>query len=370
MNEKRLAALRRHMAQLNVDAFLVSNAENRRYLSGFAGSSGELIITPEAAFIVTDFRYFEQVQDEAPAFTLHKQTELLSDAVGELLHELRPARLGFEADAMTVAGYKHRRQAAPQSLQWVATEGLLLSMRARKDEEEIALLRKAQTITDRAFARFLRHLRPGRSERELAWELEVMLHELGAEGPSFDTIVAIGENAALPHYRPYGRGRGERIAQEGDLVLVDFGARVAGYHADMTRTVFLDEPDETFRRVYETCLGALEVALQTIRPGVNARRAHEAVHDYLRDHGYGENFGHGLGHGVGLAIHEQPAISWRAPEETEIPVNSVVTLEPGIYIPGRGGVRIEDLVVVREDGIENLTHATKAIDAWRHRTDS
>lgn len=361
MTESRIEALRRQMQNMDAGAFLVTNDENRRYLSGFTGSSGTLVITPEDAYIVTDFRYFEQVDREVPAYTLHKQTGFMRDAVGELLDDLQPARLGFEADSLTVAQYKNWREAAPDGITWVATEKLLKQIRARKDDAEIRRLRRAQELTDRAFERFLILVRPGKTERELAWELDVTLHELGTEGPAFETIVAAGENSSLPHYRP-----GDREVRSGDIVLVDFGAVVEGYHADMTRTLVIGEPDDEYRHVYDVCMGALHAAEETIHAGMNCRDAHEVAHEYLRQHDYGDNFGHSLGHGVGLSIHEEPALSPRAPEKATIPLNSAITLEPGIYISGWGGIRIEDLVIARNDGVEILTQTTKDIDAWRH----
>lgn len=361
MIQPRIEALRRQMQTMDAGAFLVTNDENRRYLSGFTGSSGALVVTSDGAYIVTDFRYYEQVEREVPAFTLYKQSGLMRTAIGELLDELQPARLGFEADSLTVAQYKNWRGSAPESITWVATDGLLKQIRARKDDVEIRRLRRAQEVTDQAFERFLTLVQPGKTELALAWELEVTLHELGAEGPAFETIVAAGENASLPHYRP-----GDREVQSGDMVLVDFGAVVDGYHADMTRTLVVGEPDDEYRHVYEACLGALTAAEETIHAGMNCREAHEVAHEYLRQHDYGDNFGHSLGHGVGLSIHEEPALSPRAPEDATIPGNSAVTIEPGIYIPGWGGIRIEDLVIVGPDGVEILTQSTKDIDAWRH----
>lgn len=361
MDETRLNAVRRQMQQVNADAVLITQYENRRYVSGFTGSNGALLITPDDAYIVTDFRYFEQVAHEAPGFTLHKQIELMRDALAELLEQVQPERLAFEADGLTVAQYKNRREVAPESITWIATEGLVEQLRVRKDDEEVANLRRAQEITDRAFERFLQLVQPGRTERELAWELEVTLHELGGD-KAFDIIVAVGENAVLPHYKP---SPGERVVREGDMVLVDFGARVAGYHADMTRTLYVGEPDEKYRTVYETCREALELAEREIHAGMNVHAAHDVVHDFLEERGYGENFGHGLGHGVGLAIHEEPKMGPHAPKDGIVPAGSAVTLEPGIYVPGWGGVRIEDLVIVRTDGLEILTQSTKDIDAWR-----
>lgn len=361
MVESRIEVLRRQMQNMDADVFLVTNAENRRYLSGFTGSSGTLVVARNDTYIVTDFRYFEQVAREVPAYTLHKQTGLMQDAVGELLDDLQPARLGFEADSLTVAQYKNWRETAPDGITWVATEGLLKQIRAHKDDAEIRRLRKAQEMTDRAFEHFLTLIQPGKTELELAWELDVTLHELGAEGPAFETIVAVGENSSLPHYRP-----GDREVEAGDIVLVDFGAVVEGYHADMTRTLIVGDPDDEYRHVYDVCLGALNAAEEAIHAGMNCREAHDLVHEYLRQYDYGDNFGHSLGHGVGLSIHEEPALSPRAPEEATIPLNSAITLEPGIYISGWGGIRIEDLVIARSDGVEILTQSTKDIDAWRH----
>ncbi|MDQ7030690.1 MAG: Xaa-Pro peptidase family protein [Ardenticatenia bacterium] len=357
----RLTALRTTMADHGADAFLISNAHNRRYFSGFTGSSGLLLITPEEAHVITDFRYYEQVQREAPAFSLHRQTGRLEEALGELLAEVRPSRVAFEADDVTVAAFERWRQVAPQGTEWVSTEEVGKRLRATKDEEELNLLRRAQAITDAAFERFLVEVEPGRTERELAWRLEVILRELGADDVSFEIIVAVGDHAALPHYHPHP---GERPVQQNDIVLVDFGAQVGGYHADMTRTFVVGEPDEMFTRVYQACLGALEAVEAAVRAGMGCREADQVARAYLEDQGFGEHFGHSLGHGVGLEVHERPYLSFRAPADDVIPTNSVITLEPGIYVPGWGGVRIEDLAIAREDGLDVLTQTTKAIDAW------
>ncbi len=358
---RRLATLRQVMAEREADAFLVSNAYNRRYFSGFTGSSGVLLVTPDEAYIVTDFRYYEQAQQEAPDFTLHKQTGRMEESLGELLARVAPRRLAFEADHVTVAAFDRWREEVPEEIEWVPTEEVGWNVRAVKDEGEISLLRRAQAITDRAFERFLLEVEPGRTERELAWRLEVILRELGADDVSFDIIVAVGDHAALPHYHPLP---GDRAVAPGDIVLVDFGAQVGGYHADMTRTFVVGEPDEQFRRVYAACLGALELAEATICAGMSCYDADRVARDHLEAQGFGDQFGHSLGHGVGLEVHEKPFLSFRAPPEETIPANSVVTIEPGVYIPGWGGVRIEDLAVVRDDGLEILTQSTKAIDAW------
>ncbi len=359
--DHRLSALRSVMAEYGADAFLISNAYNRRYFSGFTGSSGLLLITPEQAHVITDFRYYEQVQNEAPHFSLHRQTGRLEEALGELLARVCPRRIAFEADDVTVSAFERWKHVAPETAEWVPTEEVGKRLRAVKDESELALLRRAQALTDAAFERFLVEVEPGRTERELAWRLEVILRELGADDVSFEIIVAVGDHAALPHYHP---NPGERAVREGDMVLVDFGAQVGGYHADMTRTFVVGEPDEMFARVYRACLGALEAVEEAVHAGMSCREADRVARASLEAQGFGEHFGHSLGHGVGLEVHERPYLSFRASDDDTIPANSVVTLEPGVYIPGWGGVRIEDLAIVREDGLEVLTQATKAIDAW------
>ena len=362
MTQRRLSALRERMRDVGVDTFLVTNATNVRYLSSFTGSNGTLVITDDAQFIVTDFRYFEQAAHEAPDFQLVRQTGGLPNAIAEALQLAGSRRVAFEADDVTVALFDELQRHAPQGVRFEPTREVIIRLRAVKDADEIETLRRAQRITDEAFERWVALVQPGITEAELAWKLEIILRELGAQGPSFDIIVAVGDHSALPHYHPVP---GDRAVRPNDIVLVDFGALVDGYHADMTRTLYVGDPDERFREVYSAVLEALHHAETHLRAGMSNRDADALARDLLTARGFGEAFGHSLGHGVGLEIHEFPRLSPRAAEDEIVPAHSVVTIEPGIYLPGWGGVRIEDLAVVHEDGIEILTRSPKAVDFWK-----
>ncbi len=362
MSQNRLARLRNQMHDLNVDTFLVTNATNVRYLSGFTGSNGTLVITHDTQFIVTDFRYYEQVAHEVPDFRLVRQTAGLPAAIAEALQHAGSRRVAFEADALTIALFEEIQHHAPDGITFEPTREIIIRLRSVKDTQEIETLRRAQRITDEAFDRWLTLVQPGITEAELAWKLEVILRELGAQGPSFDIIVAVGDHSAMPHYHPVP---GDRAVRPNDIVLVDFGALVDGYHADMTRTLYVGEPDERFREVYAAVLDALHHTETTLRAGMRAREADALARERLTERGFGDAFGHSLGHGVGLEIHEFPRLSPRAAEDEIVPANSVVTIEPGVYLPGWGGVRIEDMVVVHEDGVDILTRSPKAVDFWK-----
>jgi Xaa-Pro aminopeptidase len=356
----RLDQLRATLQEQELDAFLVSDSKNRVYLSGFTGSSGALLVTTDQAFLITDFRYFEQAERQAPTWTLWKQTASLFEAIRALVEEIAPSRLGFEADVVTVSDWNRFRKEGPGETEWIETSGLLPRMRAIKSPEEVALIRAAQRITDEAATHLPRLIQPGRTEKQVAWDLHLLLHDLGADGPAFDSVVASGPNAALPHYRP-----GDRVIEAGEIVLVDFGARVGGYHSDMTRTYFTGEPGEEYTRIFNIVLDALHQAEASIQPGLGAKAADAVARDLIQGHGHGEHFGHGLGHGVGLDIHELPSLSFRVSEEEQLQAGNVITIEPGIYLPGWGGVRIEDLALVTEDGIDIFTTTPKDPDAWR-----
>lgn len=356
----RVDQLRGQIAEKELDALLVTGDNNRAYLSGFTGSSGALLVTPDATYLVTDFRYFEQAGRQAPDWELWKQTGSVSQAIGELLKKVAPARLGFEADALTVSEWRTYQKAGPEGVEWVETEGVVRRLRARKSADEVEAIRRAQRITDAAALQLPRIIQPGKTEKEVAWELEKTMRDLGADGPAFEIIVASGPNAALPHHHPTDRTIGEN-----EIVLVDFGAKLDGYHSDMTRTYFTGEPPAEYAHIYNIVLDALDLSEQGIKAGVGAKAADAIARDFIGEHDHPNDFGHSLGHGIGLEIHELPPLSFRAQDEEKLEVGQIVTIEPGIYLHGWGGVRIEDLALVTEDGIEIFTTTTKDIDAWQ-----
>lgn len=351
--EERIERLRASLRERGLDALLITQAENRRYLSGFTGSAGLLIVTQEAAILLVDFRYTEQAGRQSPHCEVVQVSGRTEEDIVPYLQRLGGKRWGFESAYVTVSQYEKLRPTfASADITLEGVEGLVETLRASKDEGEVALLRRAIEITDTAFAHFLAWVRPGVTEKEAAWEIEKTMRELGAEGLAFDTILAGGANGAMAH-----AVASERPLQVGEPIVIDMGAVYEGYHADMTRTIVLGRPDERFWEIYHLVREAQERAEAGIRAGVSGVEADRLARQVIEAAGYGEQFGHGLGHGVGLGTHEPLRLS-RLSTDT-LPLGATVTVEPGIYLPGWGGVRIEDVVLVKEDGAEILTGSTK-----------
>jgi Xaa-Pro aminopeptidase len=336
-----------------IDALLVSQPENRRYASGFTGSTAWLLISRDGALIATDSRYWEQAAEECPDYELVKVQGGAAKMLPEMLARLGVRRAGFESQSATYAEVDDWRAAAPDC-NWIPTKDLVIGIRAVKDADELAVLRQAIRLADEALADTLAKIRPGMTEREVAWLIESYLRTHGAESVSFDTIVASGPNGARPHARA-----GDAPIVAGEPIVIDMGARLGGYCSDITRTVCLGQPNdpERFWAVYETVLKAQLAAEAAIRPDASGQAVDAIARDLITAAGYGENFGHGLGHGVGLAVHEAPVLSRTV--DYPLMAGQVVTVEPGIYLTGWGGVRIEDIVAVTENGVEVLTAAPK-----------
>ena len=354
----RLQRLRKLLSGEELDAFLVSTPENRRYLSGFTGSAGHLLVTEREAVLATDFRYVEQAKAQAPSWRVRQVPNDLS-WFAELASELDLARIGFESDSVTVSHYQGlvqslRERSAAEKVSLIATSGLVERLRVVKDPEELALMQRAAEIADRAMETVAPTIRPGQTERAIAWELERGMRELGAEAVSFEIIVAAGPNGAMPHHRP-----SERPVEAGEPIVIDMGARHRGYCSDLTRTVFAGEPDPLFRKVYDIVLGAQLTAMALIRPGMSGEEADALARQVIKEAGYGDAFGHGLGHGVGLAIHEAPRLGLGSSQVLE--EGMAFSIEPGVYLSGQGGVRIEDMVVLEKEGVRSLSKACKAL---------
>jgi Xaa-Pro aminopeptidase len=351
--QHRLTEVRRLLEAKNLPALLVMQAENRRYLSGFTGSAGVLLITPTRAILSTDFRYWEQGAQQALDFKVYPGKGSLKDFLPSLVVEAgSPARIGFESNTVTVAQHQEMQMAMPQ-IEWSGVNGLIENVRAVKDADELALTQKTIDLAEDGLRYLLAILEPGMTERQAAWELEKYLRAHGADALSFSTIVASGPNAALPHHHP-----SERVIQANEPITIDWGAEIDGYRSDLTRTIVLGEPDAKFREIYGIVLKAQLNAIANIKAGQTGKEADAFARDVIVAAGYGDNFGHGLGHGVGLAVHEQPRASYTV-EDERLPVNSILTVEPGIYLPGWGGVRIEDMVLVKDKGVEVLSHFEK-----------
>jgi len=351
MTEKRLLRLRSLMAEDNLDAMFVAQPENRRYLSGFTGSAGVLIITPERALLATDFRYYEQVRQQAPDFTLVQVTGKVAPALASTTQDLDLKRVGFESHVLTVEEYETWKAEMP-GITWVPTSGRVESLREIKDSREMSSLEEAVRLADEAMQHVYDWIRPGVTEKQVAWELEVYMRTRGADNVSFDTIVAAGKRGAMSHAVPT-----DRSIEQGEPVVIDMGARYEGYCSDMTRSFCIGEATEAYVELWNLVLRAQEAAEEGIHGGISGKEADAIARRIICAAGYEDKFGHGLGHGVGLAIHEGPRASVTA--EAPIRAGSVVTVEPGIYDPGWCGIRIEDMVHVTEDGCRVLTQCPK-----------
>lgn len=350
----RIERVRECLAGQGLPALLVTGPDNIYYLAGFSGSAGALLITDTRRFLVSDFRYVQQAAEETPEWEFILAEGPIEASLASLFTDLQLAEVGFEAGHVTCAAYQALAgEQRPYALR--ATGDIVERVRIVKDSDEIARIREAVRITDEAYAHLTGLVRPGVTERELALEAEWFMRRHGAEAVAFPIIVAAGAHGALPHAQP-----GDRAVQPGDLVVVDMGARFAHYCADMTRTFAVAEATPIARDIYRICAEAQRAGVEGISAGISGREADRIVRDVIVAAGYGEQFGHGTGHGVGVEIHEAPRLS-RLGEGT-LPTGAVVTVEPGIYLPGVGGVRIEDLVIVREQGIEILTAAPKPME--------
>jgi Xaa-Pro aminopeptidase len=349
----RVELLRGRLQSAGLDGLLVSQPENRRYLSGFTGSAGWLLISAEQAMLATDFRYYEQATLESPLFELVKLGSGLPQSLAGTLQRTSIRRLGFESDHATFNDVQAWSKSAP-SYEWVPVQGVVEGLRAVKDPEEVAEIREAVSLADAAFVDAAEHLRPGITELELAWRIETFMRTHGAEGVSFELIVAGGPNGARPHARAT-----RAPLPLGEPIVIDIGARVNGYCSDLTRTVCLGQPNDPgrFWEIFTTVLRAQQAAEAAIRPGLTGEEVDAVARDLISEAGYAEFFGHGLGHGVGLAIHEEPRASRTNP--SALVAGNVLTIEPGIYLPGWGGVRIEDMVHLSETGADVLSAAPK-----------
>lgn len=344
----RLTALRQKMSELKLDALMFYKPVNRYYVSGFTGTTGTVLITQTDQFFLTDFRYIAQAKTQCPDFTV-VQTSQAEPIYGKI-NEHVTGRLGFEDDFMTVESYGLFSTKLEAEL--VPMKRLVEELRLYKDETEIELMQQAQSIADEAFTYILDFIRPGVSEISVANELIRFMKAKGAERESFDIIVASGVRGALPH-----GVASEKLIEAGDLVTLDFGCVYQGYCSDMTRTVAVGPLNDKQREIYDIVLRAQEAALAAVKPGITGAELDAIARDIITEAGYGEQFGHGLGHGVGLEVHEGPSISRIGTQPIE--AGMIITDEPGIYVDGFGGVRIEDIILVTKEGKRVLSTSPK-----------
>ena len=351
----RLDRIREAIGRAELHGLIVSSPVNRRYASGFTGSNGWLLITSREALLATDFRYIEQAEAESPDFEILRIKGKTANWWPEFTARVRGRTIGYESGHVTVAALEAMQEANLEVSDAPALEaapGIIEAVRAEKDEHEVAAIRRAAALTDDALAHALSIAQPDWTELRLAWEIEAYARSNGAEAMAFPSIVASGEWGARPHAQP----RGEPLGQDRPIV-IDIGARVDGYCSDMTRTVVLGRPDDRFAEIYDIVLTAQETAAATVEPGMTCKDAHQIAQRVIDDAGYGERFGHGLGHGVGLQIHEHPYIGETS--EDSLAEGQVITIEPGIYLPDWGGVRIEDMGLVADGRFQAFSGSPK-----------
>ncbi|MRX72584.1 M24 family metallopeptidase [Bacillus lacus] len=348
-----LEKLQGSLKDLQVDGLLVTSDVNRRYLTGFTGTAGVALVSGEKAAFLTDFRYVKQAEEQIKDFQIIEHKRPLIEEAAAAAKQMGIGRLGFEQDHLTYSTYKAYEKEM-SGIELVPVSGAVEKLRLIKSPSEIKILKEAAEIADAAFQHILKFIQPGLKEVEVANELEFFMRKNGAASSSFDMIVASGIRSALPH-----GVASSKVIEKGDFVTLDFGAYYKGYCSDITRTISVGEPKDELKKIYETVLKAQLLGMEGIKPGMTGREADALTRDYITEKGYGEYFGHSTGHGLGMEVHEGPALSVKS--DTVLEPGMVVTVEPGIYVAGLGGVRIEDDTVITEYGNESLTASPKEL---------
>jgi Xaa-Pro aminopeptidase len=353
MLDNRVAFLRALLSEQCLDALLVTRPANLRYFSGFTGTDGAMLVTAQETIFLTDSRYTMQASEEVTA-DQRREYAVQAEGIVAALDDCRAGKIGYEAEDLTCAALERLRIRSGQRLEWFGLDRPMLALRGIKDNSEIVALERAAHLAAAAFEEIVPLLCPGLAEREIALALEFAMRRLGGDEKSFDLIVASGERGALPH-----GAASDRLLRAGEFVTIDFGLRLHGYCSDETVTLALGEIDAESERIYTAVYKAQQQALAAIRPGVPLKEIDAVARNAIAEAGYGPFFGHGLGHGVGLEVHEYPTLSPRSVDTAQ--VGMVFTVEPGIYLPGKGGVRLEDMVVVTPDGCRKLTRIPKEL---------
>ncbi|MFK9093252.1 M24 family metallopeptidase [Bacillus salipaludis] len=349
---EKIEKLRSNFSQHGIDGILITSPFNRRYISNFTGSAGVVLISADKAQFITDFRYIEQATKQCEGFEIIKFSGSIPEEAARLAKKLGIQKLGFEEDHLTYSSFKVYEKEIEAEL--VPTSGIIEKLRLIKTDAEINILKVAADIADAAFKHILDFIHPGKTELEVSNELEFFMRRAGATSSSFDTIVASGHRSALPH-----GVASDKVIETGDLVTLDYGAYYNGYVSDITRTVAVGEPNTKLKEIYSIVLEAQLRGMAGIKPGITGKEADALTRNYISEKGYGEYFGHSTGHGIGLEVHEGPGLSMKS--DIVLEPGMVVTCEPGIYIPGLGGVRIEDDTLITKDHNEALTHSTKEL---------
>lgn len=347
---KKLELLRKELEKQQLDALLVTNPFNRKYITGFTGTAGVALITKNDALFITDFRYTEQAKEQATFFTVIEHKKMLIEELDKQLKKLKVKRVGFEKTNLTFA--VHEQYSTLFTVELIPTSSIIEKLRLVKTDQEISNLQQAAIIADKAFDHILNFIQPGVREIEVAHELEFFMRKNGAVSSSFDIIVASGPRTALPH-----GVASEKAIEQGELVTMDFGAYYNHYCSDITRTVAVGEISSELRKIYDVVHGAQVSAVEQIKAGLTSQEADAIARDYITSKGYGECFGHSTGHGLGLEVHEGPGLTPRSNQK--LAPGMVVTVEPGIYVPNVGGCRIEDDIVITKTGNKRLTNAPK-----------
>jgi Xaa-Pro aminopeptidase len=352
-HQERLKPVRKILGLNQLDGILFSSLENIRYLCGFTGSDGALLITQEESFFLTDSRYWTQSEEEVKGSQIvHYRKKM--EGIFSLLFDLKLRNIGFESASLPFSAHQFLIERLPPEAKLIPLEEEIKNIRALKDKQELTLLRTSVEIASKAYLETLELLKEGVVEREAALEMEWSMKRKGAEALGFDIIIASGKRSALPH----GKASSKRV-ERGDFILIDFGSEFQGYHSDQTRTVVCGSPSSEQQKIYRIVKEAHDKAIERVRPGIPIGEVDGAARNHIRDEGYGEYFGHGLGHGIGLAVHENPVVNGE--NKGLVQEGMVFTIEPGIYIPDWGGVRIEDMVLVTPQGAELLTYLPTAL---------
>lgn len=350
---ERIGKLRKKMKEDKIDGLLVTSNFNRRYISGFTGTSGVALITETKAVLITDFRYVDQATEQAVNYLIIKHESSLIEEIANQINVLGIEKLGFEKTDVSYAQYEDYKTHFT-STTLVPISDMIENLRLIKADHEIKILKDAAKIADSAFEHIITYIKPGLTELDVSNELEFFMRKQGAISSSFDIIVASGIRSALPH----GVAT-KKVIKNGELVTLDFGAFYKGYCSDITRTVAVGKPSSELEKIYYTVLEAQARGMNGIKPGMTGKQADALTRDYITEQGYGDYFGHSTGHGLGMEVHEGPGLSMKS--ATILEPGMVVTVEPGIYISGVGGTRIEDDTLITETGNETLTYATKEL---------
>lgn len=349
--ENRVFKLREKMNELNLDAVLIEDSNNKRYISGFTGTAGSILITKNKCILFTDFRYTQQAKDQATNFEIVEISR--TNPITNFLKEMKINRLGFEDDKMSFSTYSNYKEALNDA-EMVPLKGLMLTLRAVKDKKELETIRHATKIADSGFMHIIEFIKPGMKENEVALELEYFMRKQGATGASFDFIVASGKRSSMPH-----GVASDKVIEVGDFVTIDFGCVYNGYCSDMTRTIVVGKANEKQKEIYNIVLEAQLKVIEYAKANMTGIELDNIARQYIIEKGYGDKFGHGLGHGIGLDVHELPNVN--ALGVNELKPNMVISDEPGIYIEDFGGVRIEDLLIITEDGCEVINSSPKEL---------